>query len=76
MLHSAGQIKWFQNKVHDMSMKVGGKQVIKTVDGCYIPINIIRGLQHIQIEPNTAKEFGTLPYVIWTQGGECPSCVP
>ena len=40
-LHSAGQIEWYQNKVCDTSMKVGGRQVIKTVDGYYIPINII-----------------------------------
>jgi len=40
-LHSAGQIEWHQSKVHDTSMKVGGRQVIKTVDGYYIPINII-----------------------------------
>jgi len=40
-LHSAGQIKWYQNKACDTSVKVGGRQVIKTVDGCCIPINII-----------------------------------
>jgi len=51
-------------------MKVGGRQVIKTVDGYYIPINIIRGLPYIQMEPNTAEEFDTLPHVILTQGGE------
>jgi len=48
-LHSAGQIEWFQNKVYDTSMKVGGRQVIKTVDGYFIPINIIRGLPYIQM---------------------------
>jgi len=40
-LHSAGQIAWFHNKVCDTSMKVGGRQVIKTVDGYCIPINVI-----------------------------------
>jgi len=69
-LHSAGQIEWYQNKVYDTSMKIGGRQVIKTVDGYYIPINIIRGLPYIQMEPNTAEEFETLPHVILTQGGE------
>jgi len=69
-LHSAGQIEWYQNKVYDTSMKVGGRQVIKTVDGYYIPINIIRGLPYIQMEQNTAEEFDTLPHVILTQGGE------
>ena len=39
--HSAGPIEWFRNKACDTSMKVGGRQVIKTVDGYFIPINII-----------------------------------
>jgi len=63
-LHSAGQIEWYQNKVCDTSMKVGGRQVIKTVDGCCIPINVIRGLPHTQMEPNAAEEFDTLPHVM------------
>jgi len=69
-LHSAGQIEWFRNKVYNTSMKVGGRQVIKTVDGYYLPINIIQGLPYIHMEPNTVKEFDTLPHVILTQGGE------
>ena len=43
-LHSAGQIKWHLNKAHDTSVKVGGRQVIETVDGHHVPVNIIRGL--------------------------------
>jgi len=69
-LHSAGQIEWHQNKVCGSSMKVDGRQVIKTVDGHCIPINVIRGLPCIHMEPNTAEEFDTLPHVILTQGGE------
>jgi len=68
--HSAGQIELHLNKAHNTSMKVGGRQVIKTVDGCCIPINIIRGLPCMQMEPNTAKEFDTLPHAMLTQGGE------
>jgi len=55
----AGQIEWYQNKVHDTSVKVGRRQVIKTVDRHYIPVNIIRGFPHMQMEPNTAEEFDT-----------------
>jgi hypothetical protein len=69
-LHSAGQIEWYNNKVYDSSMKVGGRQVIVTQDGYYIPINIIRGLPYIVMEPNTKEEFDTLPHVVLTQGGE------
>jgi len=51
-------------------MKVGSRQVIKTVDGCCVPINVIQGLPHMQMEPNAAEEFDTLPHIILTQGGE------
>jgi len=40
-LHSAGQIEWFQNEACDTSVKVGGRQAIKTVCGCFIPVNVI-----------------------------------
>jgi len=69
-LHSSGQIEYYQNKVYDGSIKVGGRQVIVTKDGHYIPINIIRGLPYIQMEPTTADEFDKLPHVVLTQGGE------
>jgi len=39
--HSAGQIEWYRNKACDTSVKVGGRQVIKTVDEYHVPINII-----------------------------------
>jgi len=68
--HSAGQIEWHLNKVHDTSMKVGGRQSIKTVDGHHVPVNIIRGLPCTQMEPNAAEEFDTLPHAMLTQGGE------
>ena len=35
-----------------------------------MPINVIRGLPFVQMEPNTAEEFDTLPHVVLTQGGE------
>jgi len=55
-LHSAGQIEWCLNKAHDMSMKVGGRQVIKTLDGYCIPINIIRGLVGMRSNPQSGNE--------------------
>ena len=69
-LHSSGQMEWYQNKAYDTSMNVGGRQVIRTQDGYYIPIHIIRGLPYIRMEPNTDEEFETLPHVVLTQGGE------
>jgi len=69
-LHSAGQPEWYMNKEYDTSVKVGGRQVIKNVNGHCLPINIIRGLPCMQMELNTAEEFDTLPHVMLTQGGE------
>ena len=75
-LHSAGQIEWCQNEAHDTSMKVDGRQVIRTVDGHCVPVNVIRGLPHMHMEPNAAEEFDTLPHVMLTQGGEWDPTVP
>jgi len=62
-LHSSGQIEYYQNKVYGGSIKAGGRQVIVTRDGYYIPINIIRGLPCVQMEPNAADELDKLPHV-------------
>ena len=43
-IHSCGQIEHYGNRVMDRSMKVGGSQNIRTVDGYVIPIDIINGL--------------------------------
>jgi len=75
-LHSSGQIECCQKKAHDGSIKAGGQQVMATRDGCYVPINIIRGLPCVQMEPNTADEFDKLPHVMLTQGGEWDPSVP
>ena len=40
-LHSAGQIEWYGNRVYDGSIKAGGRQVIRTAEGYYVPVNII-----------------------------------
>ena len=69
-IHSAGQMEWYKNIVDDKSMKVGGKQYIKTNDGYAIPIDIINGLPYIKMQPNTDKEFEELPHVILTSGAE------
>jgi len=74
--HSAGQIEWHMNKAWDTSVKVGGRQVIKTVEGHCVPVNVIRGLPCMQMEPNTAEEFNALPHVMLTQGGEWDPAVP
>ena len=65
---SSPQIEHYKNKVDDVSMKVGGRQVIRCNDGFIIPINIINGLPYIEMTPHTNKEFKDLPHVILTSG--------
>ena len=69
-IHSAGQIEYYKNKVDDRSMKVGGTQCIRTVDGYVIPLDIINGLPYLKMEPHTDKEFQELPHIILTSGEE------
>ena len=65
---SCPQLEHYKNKVDDVSMKVGGRQVIRCLDGYIIPINIINGLPYIEMVPHTDKEFRDLPHVILTSG--------
>ena len=39
-IHSLPQMEWYSVNVDDRSMKVGGKQQLKVIDGFVIPLNI------------------------------------
>jgi hypothetical protein len=39
-IHSSGQLEWYKQEVDDKSIKVGGKQHIKTLDGYVITLNV------------------------------------
>ena len=67
-IHSCGQIEHYKNVVDDRSMKVGGKQCIKTLDGYILPLDIINGLPYLKMEPPSQKELDELPHVILTPG--------
>jgi len=41
-----------------------------TRDGHCVPVNVIRGLPCIQVEPNTAEEFDKFQHVALAEGGE------
>jgi len=70
-IHSSGQIEWYKgNVVHDRSLKVGGAQHIRTLDGYALPINIDNGLPHVSQVPHTQKEFDELPHVIFSSSAE------
>jgi hypothetical protein len=43
-IHSSGQLEWYKQEVDDKSIKVGGKQRIKTLDGYAIPLDVKSGL--------------------------------
>ena len=47
-IHSSPQIEAYNNKVDDRAIKVGGKQVIETVDGYSIPLNIKNALTRMK----------------------------
>jgi hypothetical protein len=69
-IHSSGQFEAYKNKVDDRSMKVGGKQCIRTNDGYVIPLDIINGLPYLKMQPPNDAEMNALPHVIFTGGDE------
>ena len=62
-IHSSPQIEAYKNKCDDRAIKVGGKQVIETIDGYSIPLNIKNALPRMKLRPYTDKEWETLPHV-------------
>jgi hypothetical protein len=64
MIHSSGQLEWYKQELDDKSIKVGGKQHIKTLDGNVIPLDIKSGLPYFKMRPYTDKEWDSLPHVI------------
>ena len=41
-IHSSGQLEWFKTLVDEKSIKVGGTQLITTLDGYFIPLLMIQ----------------------------------
>ena len=63
-IHSAGQIEWHKNLVHDKSVKVGGKQCITALDGYAFPLNCTGGLMYLSIIAKpTGEELVIYPSV-------------
>jgi hypothetical protein len=61
--------------VDDRSIKVGGKQHIKTLDGYVIPFDVKSGLPYVKMQPYTNKEWDLLPHVVLTGDGDWNSSV-
>ena len=69
-IHSSAQIEANKNIVDDRSMKVGGKQCIRTNDGYIIPLDIINGLPYMPMCTATKEEFDSLPHTVLTSPEE------
>ena len=70
-IHSSRQIEWYKgNIVHDRSLKVGGAQHVRTLDGYVLRVNIDNGLPYISQVPHTQEEFDELPHIIFSSSGE------
>ena len=77
-IHSSGQLEWLQTHVHETSVKVGGTQLINTLDGYSVPLLIKDGLAHAtSIGRSTDQDMDTYPHVLITSPDEWdPSQVP
>jgi hypothetical protein len=61
---SCAQLEYFGMSIDDKSVKVGGKQCLRTIDGYMSPINFYSGLPYLRMVPYTDEEWETLPHVI------------
>jgi hypothetical protein len=56
-IHSSGQLEWYKQEVDDKSIKVGGKQHIKTLWMAIILfLDVKSGLRYVKMRPYTNKE--------------------
>ena len=63
-IHSSGQLEWFKTLVDEKSIKVGGTQLITTLDGYSIPLLIRDGLAYAtSLGRPTDQDMDTYPHV-------------
>ena len=77
-IHSSGQLEWLQTNVDETSVKVGGTQLINTLDGYSVPLLIKDGLAYAtSLGRSTDQDMDTYPHVLITSPDEWdPSQVP
>ena len=56
-IHSPVQLEHFGNRVDGRPRPLGGRQVIFTVEGYVMPVNIVHGLPRLRIRPYTDTEW-------------------
>ena len=70
-IHSSGQLEWFKTHVDEKSIKVGGTQLITTLDGYSVPLLIKDGLAYAtSLGRPTDQDMDTYPHVFFTSPGE------
>ena len=70
-IHSSGQLKWLQTHVHETAVKVGGTQLINTLDGYSVTLLIKDGLAYAtSIGRSTDQDMDTYPHVLITSPDE------
>ena len=70
-IHSSGQLEWFKTNVDEKSVKVGGTQLITTLDGYSVPLIIKDGLAYAtSLGKPTDQDMDTYPHVFFTSPDE------
>ena len=70
-IHSSGQLEWFKTNVDEKSVKVGGTQLITTMDGYSVPLLIKDGLAYAtSLGKPTDQDMNTYPHVFFTSPDE------
>ena len=70
-IHSSGQLEWFKTHVDEKSIKVGGTQLITTLEGYSVPLLIKVGLAYAtSLGRPTDQDMDTYPHVFFTSPDE------
>ena len=70
-IHSSGQLEWWKTNVDENSVKVGGTQLITTLDGYSVPLLIKDGLAYAtSLGIPTDQDMDTYPHVFFTSPDE------
>ena len=70
-IHSSGHLEWFKTNVDEKSVKVGGTQLITTLDGYSAPLLIKDGLAYAtSLGKPTDQDMDTYPHVFFTSPDE------
>ena len=70
-IHPSGQLEWFKTNVDEKSIKVGGTQLITTLDGYSVPLLIKDGLAYAtSLGRPTDQNMDTYPHVFFTSPDE------